>query len=118
MATEKYPHLTVDEYQQWTRETAIYPVMENVKYPLMGLAGEIGEVLNKAKKVVRGGPNDPKSYAEIKDDLADELGDAFYYFARVADDLGMDLSYIMARNKAKLVSRKLADTLSGSGDKR
>jgi hypothetical protein len=43
-------------------------------YPLMGLAGEVGEMLNKAKKCARDGSGG-MDLAAVEDALSDELAD-------------------------------------------
>ena len=46
--------MQVSEYQRAARTTAIYPAAAGVYYPALGLAGELGELANKAKKIIRG----------------------------------------------------------------
>ncbi len=108
----------LDDYQVTTRETAAYPAIEGSRYlyPVLGLAGEVGELVNKVKKVFRdeGGVLTDDKRAE----LADELGDCFWYLARVADELGYTLSDVGGRNIAKLRDRKQRQVIGGSGDNR
>ena len=108
--------LTLNEYQEGTEYTRIYPDNVKVLYPAMGLAGEAGEILNKLKKVYRddgGVLSEEKRLAII-----DELGDVLYYVAALALDLEIDLESVSRANLEKLASRKTRNTLSGSGDNR
>lgn len=105
--------MNFDEYQAWVRSISIFPNPDtNLEYPTLGLCGEAGEIANKVKKVQRDG-------ATLDGDaLADEVGDALWYVAALANVLGVRLSDIAARNVEKLESRKARDMLKGSGDRR
>lgn len=104
--------LTLGDYQEQARQTAIYPEASKVLYPILGLLGETGELANKYKKVIRDG-------IEVDvDNLASELGDVLWYVAMVAYDLGLDLSYVANKNLDKLFDRKDRGVLGGSGDNR
>ena len=108
--------LSLNEYQEGTEYTRIYPDNVKVLYPAMGLAGEAGEVLNKLKKVYRddgGILSEEKRLAVI-----DEISDVMWYLAALASDLGVDLESVGRANLEKLASRKARNTLSGSGDNR
>jgi NTP pyrophosphatase (non-canonical NTP hydrolase) len=108
--------VNTDEYQKATRQTAIYPDEFQgtpVVYLALGLAGEAGEVAGKVKKIIRDGPSGGGVNA-----LADELGDVLWYVARLADELGFDLSTIAQLNVDKLKGRQERGTIGGSGDDR
>jgi NTP pyrophosphatase (non-canonical NTP hydrolase) len=65
----------------------------------MGLSTESGEFLDSLKKhIFYGKPLD-------KINLAEELGDLFWYCAIVADELGVEFEPIMERNIEKLKAR-------------
>ena len=87
-----------------------------VVYPVIGLAGETGEVAEKVKKTIRdnGADFDQERTAEI----VKELGDVLWYVANIAADLGTTLEEVAARNIEKLRSRADRDRLHGSGDNR
>jgi NTP pyrophosphatase (non-canonical NTP hydrolase) len=104
--------LNFGDYQEFARQTAIYPEAHKVTYPILGLGGEAGELANKWKKVLRD-QTEPDIEA-----LASELGDVLWYVAMVAYDLGLDLSYVANKNLDKLFARKERGTLGGSGDNR
>lgn len=106
--------MKLDEYQQLANDTAIYP--EGLNYPILGLAGEAGELCNKYKKILR----DKGGEADVNDmdQLAKELGDVLWYVAQIATELGTDLETIARRNLMKLAGRKARGVLGGSGDDR
>jgi NTP pyrophosphatase (non-canonical NTP hydrolase) len=108
--------LRANEYQRWTRETAIYPKNESVMYTALGLAGEVGEVANVVKKILR---DDNGIVTEEKQEkLKSELGDVCWYLARLTDELGLELEDILDANVFKLMDRKNRNQLQGSGDNR
>lgn len=109
--------LTFDDYQQQSRETAIYPAINGKEvYPAMGLANEAGEVLGKIKKVYR--DKDGVYDSGDIDALDAELGDVLWYVSQLAYELGISLEAIAAHNLEKLQSRAKRGVLGGSGDKR
>lgn len=99
--------MTFDEYQKFTQTTAFYPKGAAVGYCALGLAGEAGEVANNVKKIIRDNQN--KTAA-----IVDELGDVLWYIARLADELGVDLSEVVDFNVEKL-ERRTAERL-GQGN--
>jgi len=103
--------MNFNEYQNWTRETAIYPHKTAFAYLMAGLGSEVGEVLGKYKKEIRDG-------ADHSEAIISELGDVLWYVARIADEYGYELEGIAAANKDKLTDRKERDVLGGSGDAR
>ena len=106
--------MQLDEYQERAYDTAIYP--EGLNYPILGLAGEAGELCNKYKKILR----DKGGEADVNDmgELAKELGDVLWYVAQIATELDTDLETIARRNLMKLAGRKARGVLGGSGDDR
>jgi NTP pyrophosphatase (non-canonical NTP hydrolase) len=103
--------MTLNDYQIWTRTTAIYPPQEALGYLALGLSSEAGEVAGKIKKYIRDGTYDQNA-------LEAEIGDVFWYLCRLADELGVDSEDILQRNKEKLESRLARGVLGGSGDNR
>ncbi len=81
-----------NEYQKFTKTTAIYPSHHALIYLTLGLASEAGEVSGVVKKWVRG---DHTSQA-MQDKMKSELGDVCWYIARLADELSIPLSEILA----------------------
>tara|TARA_Y100000310_G_C20598140_1_gene771587 strand:+ start:716 stop:1045 length:330 start_codon:yes stop_codon:yes gene_type:complete len=104
--------LTFEDYQLESSKTAIYSGSLDIMYPALGLAGEVGETLNKIKKYYRDGtPLD-------KEDMAKELGDILWYLSALATDLDLDLEYIAIKNIMKLKDRQERGVIGGSGDYR
>ena len=109
--------MQLNEYQKLARKTAIYPsVGNNVTYVLLGLAGEDGELCNKAKKVYR--HNGGLYGIEQTANLGNELSDVLWYLSSVASELGIELNDLAEHNLIKLGSRKERGVLGGSGDSR
>lgn len=108
--------MTLDEYQAEALKTAIYPTESGIVYPVLGLAGESGEVADKVKKTIRdrGGEFD----AETRREIAKEAGDVLWYLAALARELGMTLGELAELNLAKIRSRAARGALHGSGDNR
>lgn len=102
--------MNVDTYQEWTREVAIYPMKKELEYLVMGLCSEAGEVAGVAKKHIRDG--------KPLNDLWGEIGDVFWYLARLADHCGWNISDIIEANRTKLSDRQNRGVLGGSGDAR
>ena len=108
--------MTLDEYQEIARRTALYPEDQRITYPALGLASEAGEVAGKVKKVLRdqGGDFDQGQREAIKD----ELGDVLWYVAVLAAEVGFSLDDVASRNAAKLQARMEKGTIRGEGDHR
>ena len=100
-----------ETYREWTRTTAEYPKDREEEYLLIGLANEVGEVLGKYKKQVRG---DGSKYKEIRE----ELGDVMWYLARIFDMYDMKLIEVLHENFVKLMDRKKRGVIKGDGDNR
>ena len=102
------------EYQKNARNTAVYPksLEGGIYYPALGLAGEVGELLNKIKKTARDGRK-----LEI-DDVKSELGDVLWYVSQIAEEMGISLDEVASSNIEKLRSRMERGVISGSGDRR
>lgn len=103
--------MNLSDYQKWTRETAIYPREAALDYLGLGLTSEAGEVAGKLKKRIRDGGVDVMS-------LLSEIGDVYWYLARLCDELNWDAEAVLYMNYEKLESRKKRDVIKGSGDAR
>ena len=108
--------MNFSEYQERAMATAIYPSDYKVIYPALGLVGEVGEIANKVKKIIR--DDDGKITKERREDLAGEISDTLWYIAALATDLGLNLDDIAKENLEKLASRQERGVLGGSGDTR
>ena len=100
-----------ETYKKWKREVAVYPKELEEEYLMIGLANEVGEVLGKYKKQLRG---DGDKYKEIRS----ELGDVMWYIARLFDMYDMEMIEVLHENYLKLTDRKERGVLKGDGDKR
>lgn len=101
-------------YQAAAKEFAVYPKAMGVVYTALGLGNEAGEVQGKLKKYLRGDCNQ----VDMKEMVADELGDVLWYVAMLAHELGVPLETIATRNIEKLQDRKNRNVIRGNGDKR
>lgn len=105
------------EYQEKADSTAVYPNRgNNFVYPVLGLAGETGEICEKLKKVIR--DNDGVIPEDKRELLQKELGDVLWYINALATELGFSLNEIAEQNIDKLFDRKDRGVLKGSGDER
>lgn len=106
-----------NQYQKLAKRTASYPVVkEGFVYPMLGLAGEAGEVSNKVKKIFRDDGGVIKE--ERKEEIKKELGDLLWYIAQLATELDIPLDNIASSNIEKLSLRLSKDTIKGDGDNR
>jgi len=108
--------MTINDYQDWTKTTAIYPPERAMDYLVAGLCSEAGEVAGKYKKIIR----DKDGIVDVQDsyDIVSELSDVLWYVARIADTVGWDMSDVIDVNVSKLTDRQERDAIGGSGDVR
>ncbi len=105
------------DYQKQAKKTAVYPNKgKNYIYPVLGLAGEAGEVAEKFKKIIR--DNDGKINSEKKAEIEKELGDVLWYVSQIATELKIDLASIAKTNIKKISSRLKRGCIKGQGDNR
>jgi NTP pyrophosphatase (non-canonical NTP hydrolase) len=83
-----------------TRQVAAEQVPDPV-IPLLGLAGEAGELLSEYKKLLRDG----QAHSLAKERIAEELGDLLWYLADAADVFELDLETIAEGNLEKCRDR-------------
>ncbi len=103
-----------NSYQKEAKKTAVFPDVLDGRfyYPAIGLAGEVGEVLNKIQKVAR-------DRTEVnKEDLKSELGDVLWYLSQLAEELGISMEDVAAHNLEKLRDRAARGKIQGAGDNR
>jgi len=93
----------LNEYQKMALTTDTMKATERgyIYVPLLGLAGECGELLSEFKKAERDGA----SYRLFPERLREELGDILWYLAIVASRTNHDLEDVAATNLAKCHSR-------------
>lgn len=116
--------MEVNEYQDIIKKTAVYPKEMGVSYSTMGLAGEVGEICEKIKKLYRDNglfgksPKQLDNFEEIRMSVCKELGDSVWYITDIASHFDISLSEVLETNYEKLIKRRETNTLHGSGDNR
>jgi len=106
-----------DKYQEESKKTARYLHKNRYSYTALGLSGEVGEVSEHVKRILRGEDNGEMSKERVKN-LKKELGDVLWYLTQLATELGISLDDIATENLKKLFSRKKREKLHGKGDNR
>ena len=105
--------MELNDYQKRALKTAIYKdISQSIPiYPVLGLCGEVGEIAEKIKKIIR----DEDS---VLTDEKKELGDVLWYLSVLASELRLELDDVAQSNLEKLKDRKDRNKLKGSGDNR
>lgn len=90
-------------YQQRAAKTDRNPdtTEKGMMIPLLGLAGESGELLTEYKKFLRDGD----SHVHFRDRFSEELGDVLWYLANLATKLGLNLGEVAEQNLRKCEHR-------------
>jgi NTP pyrophosphatase (non-canonical NTP hydrolase) len=90
-------------YQERAKKTDRNPGSDekSIMIPLLGLAGEAGQVLSEYKKYLRDG----ESHTLFKERFAEELGDLLWYLANAASNFGLSLGEVAEKNLAKCEGR-------------
>ena len=103
----------MNEYQNKAKKFAQYP--KGYIYPVLGLAGEAGEVVEKFKKLFR---SQIQPSENDKIEISKELGDVLWYVATICTELGLSLQDVADKNIEKLESRLERGVINGKGDNR
>ena len=96
-----------DSYQKEALRTDRVPARDGVDdatsliVPMLGLAGETGQLLSEYKKHLRDG----EAHRLFKERVSEELGDLLWYIANVASKFDLSLSDVAAANLAKVKQR-------------
>jgi NTP pyrophosphatase (non-canonical NTP hydrolase) len=96
-----------DRYQKEALRTDRVPVREDSKdvlsliVPMLGLAGETGQLLSEYKKHLRDG----EAHRLFEERVSEELGDLLWYIANVASKFDLTLEEIATANLAKVKAR-------------
>src|SRR5579863_7139322 len=88
--------MELSEYQQRAGETDVL-TGDNDLLPLLGLAGEVGQLMAEYKKRQR----DKAGYRAFQEEVHEELGDILWYAAALARYNGFDLDEIARANLEK-----------------
>jgi NTP pyrophosphatase (non-canonical NTP hydrolase)/predicted Rdx family selenoprotein len=93
----------LETYQKRATQTDRNPATDEkgMMIPLLGLAGEAGELLTEYKKFLRDG----ESHVLFKERFAEELGDLLWYLTNVATKFGLSLTEIAQNNLIKCEQR-------------
>lgn len=83
-----------------------------VVVPMLGLAGEAGQLLSEYKKLLRDG----NTHVCFKDRVREELGDLLWYIANVASKFDLRLGEVAEANLAKVRARWAHATVPPSFD--
>jgi NTP pyrophosphatase (non-canonical NTP hydrolase) len=94
------------DYQERAKTTDRNPSQDprdqkGMMIPLLGLAGEVGELLSEYKKFLRDGD----THLLFRERFIEELGDILWYLSNVATKFELSLSEIAERNLAKCEQR-------------
>jgi NTP pyrophosphatase (non-canonical NTP hydrolase) len=113
--------ITFNEYARGTEFTANYPEHSTgstsaLLYACLGLGGETGEVLDQVKKILR--DDGGVLTAERKSAIKAEIGDVFWYLARVCIEADINPEETMKENLEKLADRLARGVIHGDGDNR
>ncbi len=95
--------MDLGEYQREAQATDRVPVGDPnaVIVPLLGMAGEVGSLLEEYKKYLR----DKEAHVLFPNQVAEELGDILWYLANTATKFQLDLTEIAAGNLEKTRDR-------------
>lgn len=104
--------MELTEYQQLAHRTEkkVQAAGSDITVPILGLAGEVGELLNEYKKRLRDGD----AHERFPERVAEELGDILWYVAATATKFDLDLNHIAEQNLLKTRAR-WSSTLSEGG---
>ncbi|MDR3636407.1 MAG: putative DNA base hypermodification protein [Isosphaeraceae bacterium] len=105
-STRPEAEMNLTEYQERAKKTDRNPAEEPtdqkaMMIPLLGLAGEAGELLSEYKKYLRDGD----THLFFRERFVEELGDLLWYLSNVATKFGLGLQEIAERNLAKCEQR-------------
>jgi NTP pyrophosphatase (non-canonical NTP hydrolase) len=95
--------MDLSSYQAMVMATDQAPVGSDnaIIVPLLGLAGEAGELLSEYKKHLRDGA----AHQLFTERVTEELGDLLWYVSNVATKFGLDLEHIAQKNLTKCGTR-------------
>jgi NTP pyrophosphatase (non-canonical NTP hydrolase) len=95
--------MNLSEYQEQAQATDRVPAGDPnaLIVPLLGMAGEVGSLLEEYKKHLR----DRDAHLLFSEQVAEELGDILWYLANTTTKFQLDLADIAAANLAKTRDR-------------
>lgn len=95
--------MDLHEYQRQAHRTErkVHDGGSAIMVPILGLAGEVGELLNEYKKHLRDG----EAHTRFPDRVSEELGDILWYVAETATKFELNLNNVAERNLEKTRAR-------------
>lgn len=105
-----------EQYTDFVKKQVECQIGSNILYPVLGIAGEAGEVAEKVKKSLR--DRSGRINKTLRRDILLELGDLLFYIEQTALDLNSSMGEVVSLNMKKLKSRKKRGTINGKGDHR
>jgi NTP pyrophosphatase (non-canonical NTP hydrolase) len=99
--------MDLDDYQQRANRTDQRPGTDDaaLAFPLLGLASEVGSLVNQYKKRIRDG----EAHELFDRRAADELGDILWYIANLSHKLGHSLDEVARLNLRRINERWASD---------
>ena len=103
--------MNFNRYQKEALRTDRVPLRDNADevlslvVPMLGLAGETGQLLSEYKKHLRDG----EAHRLFKERVSEELGDLLWYVANVASKFDLKLDEVATANLAKLKARWVSE---------
>lgn len=120
--------MNFQRYEDEAIKTAEFKLEDPLLYCLMGMAGEAGETLEKAKKIARKNATyEISAFIHANFDCSEdchrnkiltEMGDVLWYLSQAARLMGSSLSEVAKMNIDKLASRAKRNVIVGEGDNR
>ncbi|NBV77292.1 hypothetical protein EBR66_03975 [bacterium] len=107
------------EYQKNANKTAAFKNLQKEQallYVTLGVAGEVGELVNKVKKIIR--DDNGILTKEKAREIQYETGDVLWYISQIARLTGSSIEKVAEMNIQKLHARKKRGTIQGAGDYR
>ncbi len=92
--------MNLTDFEHAVADTDIFDP-DDLVLPMLGLAGEVGDLVAEYRKVQR----DHAGYRAFSNEVREELGDLFWYAAAVARRCGLSLEEIFADNARKTRER-------------
>ena len=92
----------LEKYIQFQTATEIKSNFD-LKYMAIGLAGEVGEVLNEIKKLERDDNN--HLTGKRRESIKKELGDVMWYFTGICTRLNLTIEDVLLGNIEKLKNK-------------
>jgi NTP pyrophosphatase (non-canonical NTP hydrolase) len=111
MQVPKHEETDIRKWEKWVSETATYFECGNgdITYPLLGLVGELGELVNSIVKYYRKSDlitlKTQHLPIELRQKLKDESYDALHFLMFLLNEQGISLSEIVSYGREKLEKR-------------